>query len=84
MFPDIPSITMPDTIAVVAFEDSVVLRRMVTTGLEDFRRMSVDGMHILQFTMLDVPSGMSSDAVIEGSGRLPGYKAEVLCNSPRK
>lgn len=48
MFPEIPSTTIPDTMAVVAFLDPVVLRRIVTRGLEEFRRMSVDGMHILQ------------------------------------
>lgn len=43
---------MPDIMAVVAFEDPVVLRRMVTMGLEEFRRMSVDGMHILPHIVL--------------------------------
>lgn len=37
---------MPEVIAVVALVDPVVFRRMVTTGLEESSRMSVEGMHI--------------------------------------
>lgn len=37
---------MPEVIAVVALVDPVVLRRMVTIGLEESSRMSVEGMHI--------------------------------------
>lgn len=37
---------MPEVIAVVALVDPVVLRRMVTIGLDESSRMSVEGMHI--------------------------------------
>lgn len=46
IFPEIPRIIMPEVIAVVALVDPVVLRRMVTIGLEESSRMSVEGMHI--------------------------------------
>lgn len=46
MFPEIPRMTIPEVIAVVALVDPVVFRRMVTIGLEESRRMSVEGMHI--------------------------------------
>lgn len=46
IFPETPNITIPDTMAVVAWLDPVVLSKMVTKGLEEFRRISVDGMQI--------------------------------------
>lgn len=41
-----PNITNPDTMAVVALSDLVVWSKMVTRGLDEFRRISVDGMQI--------------------------------------
>lgn len=41
-----PRMTIPEVIAVVALVEPVVLRRIVTIGLEESRRMSVEGMHI--------------------------------------
>lgn len=46
MFPDMPKTTSPDVIAVVALADPVVLRRMVTSGLDELRRISTEGMQI--------------------------------------
>lgn len=46
MLPEIPRITIPEVIAVVALVDPVVLRRIVTIGLEESRRISVEGMQI--------------------------------------
>lgn len=46
IFPEMPTMTVPEFIAVVAFMDPVVLRRMVTMGLEASRRISVDGIQI--------------------------------------
>lgn len=46
MLPDIPKTTRPDTMAVVALADPVVLRIMVTSGLDEFRRRSTEGIQI--------------------------------------
>lgn len=46
MLPDIPKTTRPDTMAVVALADPVVLRIMVTRGLDEFRRRSTEGIQI--------------------------------------
>lgn len=46
MFPEIPKTTRPDVMAVVASADPVVLRRMVTSGLDELRRISTEGMQI--------------------------------------
>lgn len=46
MLPDIPKTTRPETMAVVALADPVVLRIMVTSGLDEFRRRSTEGMQI--------------------------------------
>lgn len=46
MFPEMPKTTRPDVIAVVASAEPVVLRRMVTSGLDELRRISTEGMQI--------------------------------------
>lgn len=54
--------TIPDVKAVVALVDPVVLSRMVTIGLEDSKRMSVDGIQIYctQNQYLNLTSSASS------------------------
>lgn len=61
MFPDMPSTTRPDVIAVVALADPVVLRMMVTSGLDELRRISTEGMHIFLRAKLARAVGTASD-----------------------